>query len=352
MGAMLKYGSEGAKQFNVMFVLKPEHAEAHRDGRHPHPRHGLSHADHHLLPDRPASSCSRAASPPATAICASRNDIAVLCGAGLHRHPGQPERPARRPVASSTSTTPWPRACAKTFAQALPRQPASARMELKLRHRGRGEGRPRHRSMRLRAQRADAHARAGRRTTATPRRETLARRAACRAGGRRARCRRSPHKNAVAETDRATYQAMEALDPQPQHHALPRRRAGRRSRPSTTAWTPRPEGAHGHPQPAAGARRRAWATARRPSSPSRSSASRRASTTIPASPNYDLFKLAMRVLGEAAVPQLLLPGRALQPAILQGGPPGDGDRLHGLPHARDGQRVRPGAARSPTAAAT
>ena len=32
MGAMLKYGSEGAKQFNLMFVLKPEHAEAHRNG--------------------------------------------------------------------------------------------------------------------------------------------------------------------------------------------------------------------------------------------------------------------------------------------------------------------------------
>ena len=28
MGAMLKYGSEGAKQFNSMFVLKPEHAAA------------------------------------------------------------------------------------------------------------------------------------------------------------------------------------------------------------------------------------------------------------------------------------------------------------------------------------
>ncbi len=32
MGMMLKYGSEGAKQFYEMFVLKPEHAKAHRDG--------------------------------------------------------------------------------------------------------------------------------------------------------------------------------------------------------------------------------------------------------------------------------------------------------------------------------
>ena len=32
MGAMLKYGSEGAKQFNTMFVLRPEHAAAHNNG--------------------------------------------------------------------------------------------------------------------------------------------------------------------------------------------------------------------------------------------------------------------------------------------------------------------------------
>ncbi|MDR0405587.1 MAG: anaerobic ribonucleoside triphosphate reductase [Clostridiales bacterium] len=32
MGTMLKYGSEGAKQFFDMFVLKPEHSEAHHNG--------------------------------------------------------------------------------------------------------------------------------------------------------------------------------------------------------------------------------------------------------------------------------------------------------------------------------
>jgi anaerobic ribonucleoside-triphosphate reductase len=32
MGAMLKYGTEGAKQFNTLFVLKPEHSEAHTQG--------------------------------------------------------------------------------------------------------------------------------------------------------------------------------------------------------------------------------------------------------------------------------------------------------------------------------
>ncbi|MBC3888084.1 anaerobic ribonucleoside triphosphate reductase [Acetobacterium paludosum] len=32
MGTMLRYGSEGAKQFNEMFVLQPEHSKAHKDG--------------------------------------------------------------------------------------------------------------------------------------------------------------------------------------------------------------------------------------------------------------------------------------------------------------------------------
>ena len=32
MGTMLKYGSEGAKQFYEMYILKPDHAKAHREG--------------------------------------------------------------------------------------------------------------------------------------------------------------------------------------------------------------------------------------------------------------------------------------------------------------------------------
>ena len=32
MGAMLRYGSEGAKLFNELYVLKPEHAQAHHNG--------------------------------------------------------------------------------------------------------------------------------------------------------------------------------------------------------------------------------------------------------------------------------------------------------------------------------
>ncbi|WP_094547548.1 anaerobic ribonucleoside triphosphate reductase [Petroclostridium xylanilyticum] len=32
MGTMLKYGSEGAKMFNEMFIIKPEHVRAHKEG--------------------------------------------------------------------------------------------------------------------------------------------------------------------------------------------------------------------------------------------------------------------------------------------------------------------------------
>ena len=68
MGTMLKYGSEGAKQFYNMFVLKPEHAKAHAEG------------DIHIRTSTPSPppalrsisrSCSRAASPPVTVISAS-----------------------------------------------------------------------------------------------------------------------------------------------------------------------------------------------------------------------------------------------------------------------------------------
>ena len=41
MGTMLKYGSEGAKQFYEMFVHRPEARAGASRGGHPHPRHGL-----------------------------------------------------------------------------------------------------------------------------------------------------------------------------------------------------------------------------------------------------------------------------------------------------------------------
>ena len=55
---------------------------------------------------------------------------------------------------------------------------------------------------------------------------------------------------------------------------------------------------------------------------------------------------------QAPVPELLVPRRAVQPEVLQARPSGDRGRLHGLPHARYGQRRTTRPARSPTAAAT
>ena len=95
MGTMLKYGSESAKQFYEMCVIDPKFARAHREGDiHIHDM------DFYTL----TTTCCqielkklfKGASPRATACCASQRHR-QLRGAGLHRHPEQPERPARRP---------------------------------------------------------------------------------------------------------------------------------------------------------------------------------------------------------------------------------------------------------------
>ena len=54
MGTMLKYGSEGSKQFYQMFVHEARARPGPRQRGHPYPRHGLClHGHHHLHPDRP-----------------------------------------------------------------------------------------------------------------------------------------------------------------------------------------------------------------------------------------------------------------------------------------------------------
>ena len=55
---------------------------------------------------------------------------------------------------------------------------------------------------------------------------------------------------------------------------------------------------------------------------------------------------------QAPVPEFLVPGCPVQPAILQGGPSRNGDRLYGLPHACDGECLRSLPARSRRGAAT
>ena len=88
MGAMLKYGSEGAKQFYQMFLLKPEHAKAHREGDiHIHDLDFYAHQE---------ALCRRLLYRPRLSPGAQRHRL--LLRPGLHRHSVQPERPARRPV--------------------------------------------------------------------------------------------------------------------------------------------------------------------------------------------------------------------------------------------------------------
>ena len=93
----------------------------------------------------------------------------------------------------------------------------------------------------------------------------------------------TPDKQAVQETDRATYQAMEALV-----HNLNtmHSRAGAQIPFSSINYgtDTSPEGRHGHQEHPAGHRGRPGQRARRPSSPSTSSRSRRGSTTTRASP--------------------------------------------------------------------
>ena len=108
MGAMLKYGSEGAKQFNLMFVLKPEHAEAHRNGDiHIHDMDFLTLTTTCCQID--LIKLLKMAFPPATATCASRTTSLPT-----RRWPASPYRPTRTTSTaaspSSTLTTPWPRA--------------------------------------------------------------------------------------------------------------------------------------------------------------------------------------------------------------------------------------------------
>ena len=73
MGTMLKYGSEGAKQFYDMYRAQARSTRsAHREGDiHIHDLDFLTLTTT-CTPDRPDRSCSRAASPPVTACCASR----------------------------------------------------------------------------------------------------------------------------------------------------------------------------------------------------------------------------------------------------------------------------------------
>lgn len=111
MGSMLKFGSEGAKQFYDMFVLNPDHARAHREGTSTSTIWTSSPSPPPAARST-SKSCSRGASPPATAPCGSPTTSPPTppCAAS----PSSPTKTTSTAArAWSTSTTAWPTACAR-----------------------------------------------------------------------------------------------------------------------------------------------------------------------------------------------------------------------------------------------
>ena len=207
MGAMLKYGSEGAKQFNLMFVLKPEHAEAHRNGDiHIHDMDFLTLTTTCCQIDL-HQAVSTAAFPPATAICASPTTslryAALACIAiqanQNDQHGGQSIVNFDYAMAEGVK---------KTFRKRY-RDNLIRALELTLGMEDAEEGRPRHR--RRTARRRGLRPRWSRTTPTDEAEAELLRARGVSPEDDRARCRPSRTKRPLQETDRATYQAMEAL---------------------------------------------------------------------------------------------------------------------------------------------
>ena len=61
----------------------------------------------------------------------------------------------------------------------------------------------------------------------------------------------------------------------------------------------------------------------------------------PGDPNYDLFKLAMRCSAKRLFPNFSFLDAPFNLQYYKPGTPETGDRLYGLPHPGDGQRIRP-----------
>ena len=120
MGTMLKYGSEGAKQFYEMFILDPEHARAHREGDiHIHDLDFLTLTTTCCQID--LLKLFSGGFSTGHGFCVSRNDIRSY--AALRASPSSPTRTTSTAASRCpTSIIRWRRR-QKDLPQAVPRQP-------------------------------------------------------------------------------------------------------------------------------------------------------------------------------------------------------------------------------------
>ena len=293
MGTMLKYGSEGAKQFYEKYILARA-SPGPRDGRHPYPRHGFLHPDRPPAARLTCSSCSTTAFPPATATCGSPTTSELL-RAGLHRHPVQPERPARRPERAQLRLL-HGAGRGKTYQAVSTRQLAQALSCS-------AWTTTRRPSRRLQEIEPETGLSASWRTaTAYCEAELPASAGALRGHRRCSKCRSSPADR--LEGDRQGHlPGHGGPRAQPEHHALPG------GRPDALLLDQLrhghlPRGPHGHAATAAGHRGRPGQRGD-PHLPDADLQGEGRRQLQPGRPNYDLFKLAMPRARQAAVPQLL-----------------------------------------------
>ena len=337
MGTMLKYGSESAKQFYDMYVLNPEHARAHREGDiHIHDldfltltttctqidltelfKGGFSTGHGVLREPQDIGSYSALA---CIAIQSNQND----------QHGGQAIASFDYDMAPGVAKT-----YIKEYRRAL-----GAALELLLNHDAANDE--------AKAIVRQIRAETGAAPTLKPNKEfddALRERLLAMTDEATAERMHSLCDRARLPRDRAPHLSGDGgVHPQPEYDALPRGRADavlfHQLRHGYLAG-----GAHGDAQPAAGDGKR-LGQRRNADFPDSDFPRQRGRELQPRRPELRPVPAGYPRERQAPVPEFLVRGCAVQPQVLQAGPSRDGNRLHGLPHARDRQRLRPARARS------
>ena len=358
MGTMLKYGSESAKQFYEMCVIEPKYARAHREGDiHIHDmdfytltttccqielrklfKGGFS-TGHGVL--REPNDIASYAALACIAIQSNQND----------QHGGQSVCDFDYGLGDGVRKT-YRRLYKKHLAEALdlladlddPREAAQsllARVEAETgtvasltMDAAFAQGVARE----LESVLAGGRAKEGAASAADVPADTAAPAASASAADTARRIMAYAEKNAAADTDRATFQAMEALV-----HNLNtmHSRAGAQTPFSSVNY-----GMDTSPEGRMVVRNMLLATeeglgsGETPIFPVQIFRVKEGVNYNPGDPNYDLFKLAMHCSAKRLFPNFSFLDAPFQRTVLQGHTR-NRDRLHGLPHARDGQRVRP-----------